>query len=98
MLSPMVKALRDIGAVGTQESLVAAYGVHINTELPKLDVDTVYHYLRAFCILQWWLVEENNVDPARKLSPYIQLFNEDYIKQLLTNKTEKCRTINRRLS
>ncbi|WP_448566280.1 amidoligase family protein [Thalassotalea ganghwensis] len=85
-LTPMVEALRNLGAIGTQESLIAAYGVHINPELPELDVDTIYHYLRAFCLLQWWLVEENRVDPARKLSPYIQLFSEEYIKQLLVNK------------
>jgi hypothetical protein len=82
-LSPVVDALRKAGAVGTKESLLAAYGVHINTEIPQLDAETLFSYLRAFSLLQWWLVDTHEVDITRKISPYIDLYPEAYLKQLL---------------
>ena len=83
-LDPMVDALRRAGAVGTEESLLAAYGVHINTEIPRLDSATLHRYLRAYVLLQWWLVDAHEVDPTRRLSPYIDLYPEAYLHRVLT--------------
>lgn len=83
-VDPMVAALREAGAVGTEESLLAAYGVHINTEIPRLDADTLQRYLEAYALLQWWLVDAHDVDPTRKLSPYIDLYPEAYLQRVLT--------------
>lgn len=82
-LDPLVRALREAGAQGTEESLLAAYGVHINPELPTLDAAAIGAYLRAFCLLQWWLVECHEVNLARKISPYIDLYPEAYIERVL---------------
>ena len=84
VLEPMTTALRKAGAVGTEESLLAAYGVHINTEIPKLDAPTLSLYLRAYALLQWWLVDAHDVDVTRKISPYIDLYSEAYLKQVLS--------------
>ncbi|MDH3536110.1 MAG: amidoligase family protein [Gammaproteobacteria bacterium] len=83
LLKPMTAALREAGAVGTEESLLAAYGVHINTEIPELDANTLSRYLKAFAVLQWWLVDAHEVDVTRKISPYIDLYPEAYLRQLL---------------
>lgn len=83
-LLPMVDALRKNGAVGTEESLLAAYGVHINAEIPALDAKTLFDYLRAFALLQWWLVDAHAVDVTRKMSPYIDLYPEAYLNKLLS--------------
>ncbi|KOO12350.1 hypothetical protein AKJ18_24405, partial [Vibrio xuii] len=40
-LDKLIPALRNAGAKGTDDSVVAAFGVHINPELPSLDVQTV---------------------------------------------------------
>lgn len=82
-LDALIPALRDAGAKGTDDSVVAAFGVHINPELPSLDVQTVHSYLQAFGLLQWWLNEAHDVNLARKISPYIQLYSEDYVELLL---------------
>lgn len=82
-LDALIPALRDAGAKGTDDSVVAAFGVHINPELPSLDVHTVHSYLQAFGLLQWWLNEAHDVNLARKISPYIQLYSEDYVELLL---------------
>ena len=86
-LEPMIESLREAGAVGTDESLIAAYGVHINTEIPGLDADTLFAYLRAFALLQWWLVDAHQVDAARRLSPYIDLYPEAYLRKVLERDT-----------
>lgn len=83
-LDEAVEALRRAGAVGTEESLIAAYGVHINAEIPSLDAATVHAYLKAFCLLQWWLVEAHDVDGTRRLSPYVDLYDEEYVKAILS--------------
>ncbi|MEI8599300.1 amidoligase family protein [Vibrio sp. M60_M31a] len=82
-LDALIPALRDAGAKGTDDSVVAAFGVHINPELPSLDVQTVHSYLQAYGLLQWWLNEAHDVNLARKISPYIQLYSEDYVELLL---------------
>lgn len=82
MLHALVSALRDAGARGTEESLIAAYGVHINAEIPRLDAATLLAYLRAFALLQWWLVDAHKVDIARRASPYIDLYPEAYVRLL----------------
>ena len=80
----MVAALRDAGAVGTEESLLAAYGVHVNVELPRLDAETLNSYLVAFCLLQWWLLKAHEVDISRRVSFYIDLYSEAYVKAVLS--------------
>ncbi len=84
VLEPMIAALREAGAVGTEESLISAYGVHVNTEIPRLDAPTLFGYLRAYALLQWWLVDRQPVDMARRISPYIDLYSEAYLKRLLS--------------
>ncbi|EED32170.1 hypothetical protein NOR53_3233 [gamma proteobacterium NOR5-3] len=83
VLNSISDGLRAAGAVGTEESLIAAYGVHVNTEIPALDADTIGRYLRAFCLLQWWLVDAHDVDAARKISPYIDLYPQAYVETVL---------------
>lgn len=83
VLTDMVDALRGAGAKGTKESIIAAYGTHINPELPALDATTVVTYLQAYAALQWWLVEQHHVNTSRKLSPYIDLYPEAYVRHVL---------------
>ncbi|WOJ92593.1 amidoligase family protein [Congregibacter variabilis] len=87
VLNSISAGLRAAGAVGTEESLIAAYGVHVNTEIPALDAQTIGRYLRAFCLLQWWLVDAHDVDPARKISPYIDLYPQAYVETVLARKS-----------
>lgn len=85
-LDELIPALREAGAKGTDDSVVAAFGVHINPELPSLDVQTIHSYLKAFGLLQWWLNEAHSVNLTRKISPYIQLYSEEYVELLLNKK------------
>ncbi len=82
LLEPLVEALRDAGAAGTRDTVIAAYGVHINTEAPDLEVATLWRYLVSFALLQWWLVDTHAVDLARRVSPYVDLYPEAYTRTL----------------
>jgi hypothetical protein len=84
-LDPMVEALRRAGALGTSSSLVAAFGVHINAEVPDLEARTLHDYLRAFCLLQWWLQDAHEVDPTRRLTTYVDLYPEAYLECTLAD-------------
>jgi len=84
VLTPLTAALRTAGATGTQDSIVAAFGVHINVEIPRLDAAHLDAYLRAFALLQWWLADNQEINLTRKLSPYIGLYPEAYLEQLLS--------------
>lgn len=83
-LLPLTDALREAGAQGTANSLTAAYGVHINARCPVLDKFTVWNYLRAFGLLQWWLVKAHAVDLTRRASSYIDLHPEAYLMELFS--------------
>ena len=81
MAAPMdelVKRLRAAGAKGTRQSMLYAFGVHLNVEPPDLDAETVLAYLRAFVCLYDWIVEDGNVDLTRQISPYIRRYEQDY--------------------
>ena len=83
-LRPLTDALREAGAVGTASSVIAAYGVHINPRSPALDSATVWNYLRAFGLLQWWLVQSHEVDLTRRASTYVDLYPEAYLRRLFS--------------
>ncbi|GAB5500912.1 MAG: hypothetical protein PsegKO_32230 [Pseudohongiellaceae bacterium] len=82
-LDALITGLQQAGARGTHDSLMSAFGVHINAELPALDATTVHNYLRAYCLLQWWLVKAHNVDISRRLTPFIDLYPDAYLKRVL---------------
>jgi len=82
VLDDLVGALRAAGARGTEDSPLAAYGVHVNAEAPSLEPGEVLAVVRAFGLLQWWLVDRHEVDVSRRISPYIDLYPEAYVEHL----------------
>lgn len=83
VLDVLIDKLRKAGAEGTESSFLSAFGVHINTEIPNLEATTLDNYLRAFVLLQSWLVRENKVDLSRRITPYIDLYPDQYLERVL---------------
>ncbi len=75
--------LRYEGALGTRYALHYAFGVHLNPELPDLETTTILNYLRAYFCLYDWITEQEQIDFARKLTPYIKHFDKSYIQKVL---------------
>lgn len=83
VLDPMVEQLHKAGALGTSDSLIYAFGVHINAELPDFDSATLVSYLQAYCVAQTWLIKAHGVDPLRRLTPYIDSYPKRYVEKVM---------------
>lgn len=77
-LDGVVKRLRKRGANGTRQALFAAFGMHLNPELPDLEVETILAYLRAFICLRSWLEEREQIVLSRKFSLFIRNYPSEY--------------------
>ncbi|MEX2489904.1 MAG: amidoligase family protein [Pseudomonadales bacterium] len=86
-LDDTIDALRSAGAKGTDDSFLYAFGVHINTDIPDLEAETITRYLKAYCVLQDYLVQAHSVNTMRRIFPYVDLYKEPYIRQVLTYET-----------
>ncbi len=82
-LSALTESLIELGVEGTDESLLYAFGVHINPEAPSLKADSILAHLRSFLLMSDWLKEQIQVDLARKISPYINAFPPSYAVKIL---------------
>jgi len=82
-LQSLFADLRTAGALGTRNSIRYAFGLHLNPELPALDVDTILAYFRAFLCLYDWIADRDQIDLTRKLTNYIKHFSKDYIQQVV---------------
>ncbi len=82
-LDPMWAALRAAGAEDTHSSLLHAFGLHFNPELPDFEVATALNLLRAFLLLEDWIMVAAEIDLARRIAPYIRPFPEEYRRKAL---------------
>jgi Putative amidoligase enzyme len=85
-LDTLVATLNQLGAEGTQDSLIYAFGLHINASLPAQDAATVLRYIQAFLLLNAWIVDQANTDRTRRyLTRYIDPFPQEYLELALDN-------------
>lgn len=82
-LMHLFDALRNAGAKGTRSSVVYAFGLHLNPELPNVEVDTLLRYLRAFLCLYDWIAAHDDTDLTRRLTSYIDHFDKAYILKVI---------------
>ncbi|MGZ5279185.1 MAG: amidoligase family protein, partial [Pseudobdellovibrionaceae bacterium] len=76
--------LYEHSALGISSSIFAAFGMQINPEVPDFKPETLLAFIRSFFLLYNWLSEEADVAWARKISPYINPFPDEY-RQLVLN-------------
>ncbi|MBC5991971.1 amidoligase family protein [Pontibacter sp. SD6] len=77
-LEKLREALYQHHAEGTKSFLTNAFGTHINIGTPDTHITTILAYLRAFLLLYPWLLEVGHTDLARRVSPFIDPFPEEY--------------------
>lgn len=83
-LDRLVSTMDQLGAEGTQESLVYAFGMHINPSLSDSSSTAIARYLQAFLLLHAWIVEASGIDRTRRyLTRYIDPFPDDYVERVL---------------
>lgn len=82
-LNRLLDELRRWKAKGTGSSFFYAFGLHINPEIPDESAESLLSHLRAYVLLDPWIRKDANVDISRRLTPYINEYREDYLKQIL---------------
>lgn len=82
-LGALVCKLREAGAKGTGDSVLYAFGVHLNPEAPSLEVDVLRDYLRAFLLLYDWMRHDMQVDATRSLTGFARAFPMDYARGVM---------------
>ena len=83
LIEEIKEDLRTHGAMGTRADPLYAFGFHINPELPRITVDEILRTLRAFFLLYDYLFERIRPDITRRLTPYIDPFDGDYVQMVL---------------
>jgi hypothetical protein len=85
-LDELRRRLMEAGAQGTRRSVLYAFGMHINPEVPDPhDAATLRDTLRAFLLLYPWLKEQVSVNISRRIAPYINPFPTDYARLILAH-------------
>jgi hypothetical protein len=82
-LDVLWSALRTAGAEDTHDSPLYAFGLHLNPETPGTDTATLLAFMRAFLLLEDWLASASRVALARRISPFIRPFPEEYRRLIL---------------
>ena len=82
-LDPLRSELQKQKAEGTESSLIHAFGLHMNVEVPAIEPGILLGYLRAFFILYPWLLDRLQIDFSRRLSPFIDHFPGAYVRKVL---------------
>lgn len=70
--------LQARSALGTGSALRYAFGLHLNAEVPSMEVESLRRHLQAFLLLYDDLVDEAGVDVSRRATPYIVDFPVAY--------------------
>jgi hypothetical protein len=82
-LDELVNELRKWKAKGTGSSFFYAFGLHLNPEVPELSADSLLRHLKAYVLLDAWIREDAEIDLSRKITPYINEYEMDYIRFIL---------------
>lgn len=82
-LTKLVDQLRVKKAKGTGSSIIYAFGLHLNPEIPDDSTGNLLNHLRAFILLDPWIRKDAEVDMSRRLTPFINKFENDYIYHVL---------------
>jgi hypothetical protein len=80
----LLPVLREIGAKGTQDAPLYAFGLHFNPEIPRQDAETAAAFLKSFVLLDGWLRRQVAPDATRHLLGFADPFPAEYVRKLVS--------------
>lgn len=83
LLNKLVQELRTWKAKGTGSSFFYAFGLHLNPEIPERSAECLTRHLKAYVMLDAWIRKDADINISRKLTPYINEYEMDYIRYIL---------------
>jgi hypothetical protein len=81
-LNRILTVLRGVGAKGTQDAPLYAFGLHFNPEIPRQDAATVTAFMKSFALINPWLRREASPDTTRNLLGFADPFPTEYVRRI----------------
>lgn len=82
-IEDVIRDLSEHGAQDTNDSLLYAFGLHINPEVESLDVLYILRILQSFLLLYPILEQKHAVNITRILTNFIDPFPKEYMRLVL---------------
>jgi hypothetical protein len=82
-LDALWRRLHELGAQGTHAAWHYGFGLHLNPEVTENNPRGVLGPLKAFLLLEPWLVEQGRTALARRIGPFIRPFPREYRELVL---------------
>lgn len=82
-LDKLIEKLKEKKAKGTGSSVLYAFGMHINPEIPSDRVESILNHLRAYVLLDPWFRKAAEINMSRRITPFIDPYAADYMKLIL---------------
>lgn len=79
----LVDNLREKKVKGTGSSILYAFGMHINPEVPADAIESILNHTRAYVLLDPWIRSVSEIDMSRRITPFIDPYSEEYVKLIL---------------
>ncbi|WP_114417992.1 amidoligase family protein [Marinospirillum perlucidum] len=79
----LIARLHQAGAKGSSDSLINAFGLQLNPEIPDTDARILTSLIKAFLCLYEWLHARARIDLSRQVTSYINPFPTSYVKKVL---------------
>ncbi|WP_372922899.1 amidoligase family protein [Roseovarius sp.] len=67
----LMGALESSGALGSQDGVLLAFGVHLNTEVASQTAAFIIPVVQAFAFIEQWLRSSDPPDVSRRVLPFI---------------------------
>lgn len=83
VLDLLVDKLRVKKVKGTGSSILYAFGMHINPEVPDERVESILNHTRAYVLMDPWIRKKADINMSRRITPFIDPYSEDYVKMIL---------------
>jgi len=83
-LDRVLDILRKLGAKGTQDAALYAFGLHFNPEVPRQDARTLAAHMKSFVLLNPWLRREVSPDRTRNLLGFADPFPTEYVRRIVS--------------
>lgn len=85
-LDHLVDKLRERKVMGTGSSFLYAFGMHINPEVPDLNIESILNHTRAYVLMDPWIRSVADINVSRRITPFIDPYSEKYVKLILDPK------------
>jgi hypothetical protein len=82
-LDALAAQLRAAGAEGSRVSVLYAFGLQLNLDVPAFDAGTLLSYLRAYMVSAEGLRREIDIDTTRRVLPFVQPYPQAYLRHVL---------------